>query len=99
MMHVDPIAELSRSLDVLSRAEIEQAWSAAETVNKALGGNMAMRAEAAACLLAHVLAEIGATTTRPDDLTDVAAAVEAVSTYVATRMIVIVSDAGNADAA
>ena len=91
---LDPINELRTSLDVLSRSEIEQAWSAAEAVNKALDGNLAQRAEAAAYLLAHILADIGNTTTRPDDLADVAGAVEGLSMYVTGRMITIVSDIG-----
>ena len=67
-------------------------------LSKALDGNIAMRAEAAAYLLAHILAEIGTTTTRPDDLADVAGAVEGLSTYVVGRMIAIVSDLSKTDA-
>lgn len=96
---IDPVAELKASLDVLSRSEIEAAWSAAEALSKALGGNIAQRCEVAAYILGHVLAEIGASSKRPHDLADVAGAVEAVSTYVAGRMAVITIDLGKADAA
>ena len=96
---IDPIAELRTSLDVLSRAEIEQAWSAASIASEALGtGNLAARAEAAAFLLASILNDIGVRSER-DDLADVAPAVAALSTYLAGRMITIVSDLGDADAA
>ena len=67
-------------------------------MNKALGGNIAQRAELAAYVLATVLNDIGVRSER-DDLADVAPAVEALSTYLAGRMITIVSDLGNADAA
>ena len=96
---LDPIDELRTSLDVLSRSEIEKAWAAAAGASKALGtGNIAARTEMAAFLLATVLNEIGATTKRPD-LADVLPAVEALSTYLVGRMVTIVSDIGNADAA
>ena len=76
-----------------------ESWSAAATASKALGtGNIAARTEMAAFLLATVLNEIGATTKRPD-LADVLPAVDALSTYLVGRMVTIVSDLGNADAA
>jgi hypothetical protein len=96
---IDPVNELRASLDVLSRAEIEQAWSAADAVNKALGGNVAQRAEVAARLLAVILHELGGTTKRQDHLSDILPAVDALSTYVIGRMVTIVSDLGKADAA
>jgi hypothetical protein len=88
----DPAAVLADALDVLSRSEIERAWTAAEAVHKALGGNIALRAEVAAYLLAQILAEIGNTSNRTD-LADVAAALEALSVYLNGRMVTIVTEA------
>lgn len=93
---IDPAAALGDALNVLSRTDVERAWSASEAVNKALGGNIAQRAEAAAYLLAHILADIGSATKRHDDLADVAAAVEGLSVYVSGRMIAIVTEIGKA---
>jgi hypothetical protein len=86
---LDPATALNTALNVLSRAEIERAWSAVETVNQALGGNIALKAEAAACLLAQILAEIGTRSQRAD-LSDVTEAVQGLSTYVSGRMVQIV---------
>lgn len=92
-MTTEPAEALRDALDVLSRAEVEKAWAAAEVTIKSLGStSIALRAEIAAYLLAMILAEIGNATTRPDDLSDVAAAVESLSLYVTGRMAVIVVD-------
>jgi hypothetical protein len=90
----DPASELHAALDVLSRAELERAWKVAEKATRSLrNGNLALRAECAAYLLAQILAEISNTTKRPEDLSDVAAAVEGLSLYVSGRMITIVTEA------
>jgi hypothetical protein len=94
---LDPVAALRDALRVLSRAELEQAWAAAEVANKALGNaNAALRAEAAAYLLASVLAELGNNTQLPDDLADILPAVESLALYVTGRMAVIVAETGTA---
>ena len=94
MKRADPAEALRDALQVLSRAEVEKAWAAAEAVTQALGnGSIALRAEAASYLLAMIVAEIGNTSKR-DDLTDVLPAVESLSLYVTGRMAVIVAEAG-----
>jgi hypothetical protein len=90
----DPAAALEDALTVLSRAEIEAAWSVAETANKALGStSIALRAEVASYLLASILDDIGRTSTRAD-LSDVIGAVEPLALYVVGRMPVIVREFG-----
>jgi hypothetical protein len=67
--NIDPVAALRDALQVLSRAEIEKTWAAGEAANKALG-NPALRAELAAYVLATILADLGRTSERPDDLAE-----------------------------
>jgi hypothetical protein len=96
MKPIDPVEELRTALSVLSRREIEAAWNAAAAASKAIGErNLAQRAEMAAFLLASVLHDIGGTTQRPHDLSDVLPAVESLATYVAGRMGVIAADMGD----
>jgi hypothetical protein len=99
MSKVDPTGALRGALQVLSRTEVEAAWRAGDAATKALGPNLALRAELAAYVMARILDDIGSTTTRPDDLSDVTGAVEALAMYVCGRMTTIVSEAGNADPA
>jgi hypothetical protein len=92
---LDPAVALQDALTVLSRAEVEAAWAVAETANKALGStSVALRAEVAAYLLSTILDDLGRATTRPDDLSDVMAAVETLALYVCGRMPVIVREFG-----
>jgi hypothetical protein len=93
---LDPTSALEDALTVLSRVEVEAAWAVAETANKALGStSIALRAEVAAYLLSTILDDLGRTTTRPDDLSDVMAAVETLALYVCGRMPVIVREFGS----
>ena len=93
---LDPASTLEDALSVLSRAEVEAAWAVAETANKALGStSIALRAEVASYLLATILDDIGRTTTRADDLSDVMATVETLALYVCGRMPVIVREIGS----
>lgn len=85
---IDTIAELRRALDVLSRAETERAWQVADAAVASLGTNVALRAEAAAYLLATILGELS-TTTKRADLSDVLPGVEALAMYVVGRMATI----------
>jgi hypothetical protein len=95
---VDPVAELRAALDLLSRAEVERAWAVADAATKSLGsGNLALKAEVAAALLALILAEMGSTSKR-SDLADVLPAVDGLATYVFTRLPIIVTELGKADA-
>jgi hypothetical protein len=98
-MMLDPIDELRASLQVLSRSEIERAWSTAEAVNRVLGSNIAQRAELTAYVLASILNDIGSGSERQHDLADALPAVDALAHYVIGRMAVIVTEIGKADAA
>jgi hypothetical protein len=56
---IGPVGALRDALDVLSRTEIETAWRAGDAAAQSLGsGNLALRAEVAAYLLASILAKI-----------------------------------------
>jgi hypothetical protein len=93
---LEPAAVLRDALQVLSRSDVERAWTAASAAHASLGSsNPALRAEMAAFLMASILSELGSATTRHDDLSDVLPAVESLALYVAGRMAVIVADSGN----
>ena len=83
-------AQLRAAYDMLSRSEVERAWTAADAATKELGtGSLALRAEVAARLLATIITDVSAQIETADDLAAALPTVQGLATYTIGRVATI----------